>query len=113
MSPIRCRTSIVETFSVIVYLQQQLQLQQMRYASLGAPRPAATASSSRFKAGVTGKRNDPLRAANKKGLQPTMTVDRRPFCLIKSWSGREDLNLRPLGPEPRSHRKSFAADRGF
>jgi hypothetical protein len=31
-----------------------------------------------------------------KGPQPTMTVNRGP----NHWSGREDSNLRPLGPEP-------------
>jgi hypothetical protein len=35
----------------------------------------------------------------------------KPFCDF--WSGREDLNLRPLGPDPKSDAARFGESRRF
>ena len=48
---------------------------------------------------------EPLRPISgnvQKNERPEIPKDNRPFVAI-FWSGREDLNLRPLGPEPKAN----------
>jgi hypothetical protein len=49
---------------------------------------------------------------NKKDLPPTITGQSKAI-FIEFWSGRKDLNLRPLGPEPNVHKLIFEGFCGF